>query len=49
MENLDGLTAGYKPITSDDHVRFCDGILPSAKRIQKQKAHVEMVITMCIT
>jgi hypothetical protein len=33
-ENLDGLTAGHKPITSD---------LPSAKSIGKRKEHVEMV------
>jgi hypothetical protein len=41
-ENLDGLTAGHKPITSDD-VIFPDENLPSAQSIGKQKKHVEMI------
>jgi len=41
-ENFDGLTAGHKPIISDD-VGFLDENLPSGKRMGKRKEHVEVV------
>jgi hypothetical protein len=41
--NLDGLTAGHKPIIFDD-IKFSDETLLSAMSIGGWKAHVEMVL-----